>query len=142
MLERLRVLPVPDGARASRARDLVHVLRDPASTCAVEVEEWVLLTSDLASELLGASDGLWMLAFGPAAEGDVQPTWSSWIADDAIESGLRYSHPGVPHDPPRAYSALFYGRGPGLLWTLRNAPRASTTLGPGDFAGWIRSLFR
>lgn len=141
VLERLRIVPVPDGARAARVRDVAPTLADAASTCAVRVEEWVRLTPDLASDLLAASSGLWMLAFGPGTGSD-DPSWSTWIASEEIRSAIGYAHPGVPSDPPRSYSALFYGRGPSLLWTLRNAPRASATLGPGDLAGWIRSLFR
>jgi hypothetical protein len=139
--ERLRVVAVPEGTRAAKLTDLAPALGPLVSTCAVEVDEWVLLTEALARELLDRTDDLWMLAYGPA-RADGEDRWATWVPDRQIEEALRFAHPGVPGGPDAGFSALFYGRGPGLVWAVRNAPRAATTLGPGDLIGWIRSLFR
>ena len=138
--ERLRLIAVPDGTRAPDLRDLAPTLGPLVSTCAVEVEEWVRLSESLARELLDRTDGLWMLAYGPPRD-DGEERWSTWVPDRQIEEALRFAHPGVPESPDAGYSALFYGRGPSLFWAVRNAPRAASTLGPGDFLGWVRSLF-
>ena len=138
--ERLRLVAVPDGTRAPDLRDLAPTLGPLVSTCAIDVEEWVRLSESLARELLDRTDELWMLAYGPP-RGDGEERWSTWVPDRQIEEALRFAHPGVPDPPDAGYSALFYGRGPGLVWAVRNAPRAATTLGPGDFLGWVRSLF-
>lgn len=139
--ERLRILSVPPGTAATDLRGLVSALGPLASTCAVTVDEWVRLSEPLVRDVLDRTDGLWMLAYGPPRDPGGEP-WSTWVPDRQIEDAVRFAHPGVPDPPGASYSALFYGRGPGLVWTIRNAPRAATTLGPGDFLGWVRSLFR
>jgi hypothetical protein len=139
--ERLRVVPVPEGTRAPDPSDLAPTLGPLVATCAVDVDEWVLLSEDLARDLLERTDELWMLAYGPPRDrGDER--WATWVPDGRIEDALGFAHPGVPDRSDAGYSALFYGRGPGLVWAVRNAPRASTTLGPADLLGWVRSLFR
>lgn len=139
VFERVRFVPVRQSVRASSAREAAERLGSWASTCAVEVTEWIRLSESLARELLDASEDTWMLAFGPV-DGVDEGSWSTWVPGAQIEDAVRFDHPGVPKGVEE-YSAAFHGPGPGLRWTLLNARRASTTLGFGDLVAWIRGLF-
>lgn len=139
VLERVRIVRVPSGLHAADLAELAGLLGPIVSTCAVQVTDWVVLSHELATDLLASADGLWMLAFG-GQRGPQQPSgWSTWIRDSEIGEALTFDHPAVMR--AASYSAVFYGRGPSLTWTLRNAGRATTTLGVRDFGAWLRGLF-
>lgn len=139
VFERIRLHALERPIVVERTRDVPQRLGPLVSTCAVDVDEWIVIDETMARDLLAAADEIWMLAFGPG-EGQSSEPWATWLPSGQIESGLRFDHPGIPATATD-YSAVFYGRGPSLAWALRNAPRVSTTLGPGDLIGWLRSLF-
>jgi len=140
VMERIRIVRIAAGTHAQDLEQLAALLGPVVSTCAVPVTDWVVLPQDLATEIVAGADGLWMLAFGPPDGAQLPASWSTWIRDAEIGAAFLFEHPAVRH--AGSYSAMFYGRGPGLAWTLRNAQRASTTLGVRDLAEWLRGLFR